>query len=76
MATAFPQDWELKATGFKWNIMVGLYQAAFRALADGTAATEVPREVPWEQLHDTLQNKVQHKKGAFSGGCPKKSSVD
>lgn len=56
--------------------MVSLYQASFTALADRTAATEVLREVSWEQLHDTLQNKVQHKKGAFPDGRPKKSSVD
>lgn len=33
--------------------MVGLYQAALTVLADGTAATEAPREALWEQLRDT-----------------------
>lgn len=33
---------------------MGLYQAALTVLAHGTAATEAPREVLWEQLCDTL----------------------
>lgn len=52
--------------------MVGLCQAAFQALAGGTAATDTHREVLWEQLRDTLQDKTHHKKGPFSGGCPQK----
>lgn len=42
--------------------MLDLYQAAFTALAGRIAATEAQREVFWEQLHDTLQDKIQLKK--------------
>lgn len=52
--------------------MVGLCQAAFQALAGGTAATDTHRAVLWEQLHDTLQDKTHHQKGPFPGGCPQK----
>lgn len=52
--------------------MVGLCQAAFQALAGGTAATDTHRAVLWEQLHDTSQDKTHHQKGPFPGGCAQK----
>lgn len=48
--------------------MLDLYQAAFTALAGRIAATEAQREVFWEQLHDTLQDKIQLKKKKKGGG--------
>lgn len=57
--------------------MLDLYQAAFTALAGRIAATEAQREVFWEQLHDTLQDKIQlkkKKKGGEPFSVPKRNS--
>lgn len=52
--------------------MAALYQAAFTALADRTTVSEIHKTRFWEQFHDTLQGKLQHKKGPVSCCCLKK----